>query len=396
MSLLSGKTLFVTGGSGFIGGRLIETLCRDHDVKVRALVNRPFAGALRMARYPVDFVYDSITDTEAMTKALAGCDIVFHLAYGKSGSIKQQRQITIEGTRSLTEAAVANGVTRFVNVSTAAVYGNTIKGVIDESEPPKKWGWSYSDMKLEAEEVLWKCFKTHALPCTNLQVAGVYGPWGPVFTILPLTQLQTGRVGLVNEGRGVSNATFVDDVVQALVLGATRASAIGETFLIKGPGRVTRREFYEAYQNMIGGDSILLLKPADYKKLRQAESGAARRSILPNAIRALKDSKEFREALRASGLLGPLKYARKLIRSHPKDVAASSPYGGITASALDKRQIFLPPPFYATYLSAETEYSSKKAQTLLGYSPQYDLQRGMDVTEQWARWARIIPSNGDA
>ncbi|MFN9972211.1 MAG: NAD-dependent epimerase/dehydratase family protein, partial [Phycisphaerae bacterium] len=141
MSLLSGKTLFVTGGSGFIGGRLIETLCRDHDVKVRALVNRPFAGALRMARYPVDFVYDSITDTEAMTKALAGCDIVFHLAYGKSGSIKQQRQITIEGTRSLTEAAVANGVTRFVNVSTAAVYGNTIKGVIDESEPPKKWGW---------------------------------------------------------------------------------------------------------------------------------------------------------------------------------------------------------------------------------------------------------------
>ncbi len=135
MSTLNGRTAFVTGGSGFIGGRLIESLARDYGVSIRALVNRPMAGALRMARFPVEFVYETMTDRVGLENAMKGCDIVFHLAYSKSGTAKEQYRVTVEGTRALADAAADAGVQRFVNVSTAAVYGNRKNGLIDETEP---------------------------------------------------------------------------------------------------------------------------------------------------------------------------------------------------------------------------------------------------------------------
>ncbi|GAA5510428.1 NAD-dependent epimerase/dehydratase family protein [Novipirellula caenicola] len=385
-----GTNVFVTGGSGFIGGRLVECLVRDYEANVTALVNRPYAGALRMCRFPVNTVFEPMTDQKAMQKAMSGCSIVFHLAYAKSGNAKEDYKVTVEGTQTLATAALKCGVDRFVNVSTAAVYGNRANGIIDETEPRIRWGWNYSDMKLDAENVVLDFHKSRGLPGTVLQVAGVYGPWGPVFTIAPLRQLQAGRVGLPNEGKGVSNATYVDDVVQALLRAAVMESAVGEIFMIKGPGRITRLEFYEHYQRMIGeNDRIVLLKGTNLKSAFRSKKRAATRQLAPSAVRSLKSNPEFRAALTASGLVVPLKWACNLVRR--KNAATASSLTASTAAKTNEElPLHLPPAFYGKYLAAETEYSIEKANRLLGYDPQFDIHAGMAATEQWARWARII------
>lgn len=381
--------VFITGGSGFIGGRLIEILVRDFNAEVTAHVNRPFAGALRMARFPIKTCHAPLVDKNAIKKAMEGCSIVFHLAYGKYGSPSDIYKATVNGSLALAEAASELNVDRFVNVSTSAVYGNRVNGVIDERSPRIRWGWSYSNMKLDVENIINNLNVSAGLKSTTIQVSGVYGPWGPVFTITPLKQLQAGRVGLVNEGKGVSNATYVDDVVQALLLAAVNQNAIGETFIVKGPGRITRHEFYSYYQDMLrASNAIVLLSKSEYQTAIRSLRSEANSKLLSLGIKALKESRDLRKALRLSRYSALIDIARLAMKkkSLPPHMQSNPPLQNTS----DVGELFLPEPFYASYLSAETEYSAEKAAELLGYAPRYTIDKGMKITEKWARWARII------
>ena len=97
---LRGRRVLVTGGSGFIGGRLVERLVRRSGAEVRVLVRR-FASAAGLARFPIEFVSGDVTDPPALAAAVAGCDLVFHCAYGTTGSQRRRAFVNREGTRRL-------------------------------------------------------------------------------------------------------------------------------------------------------------------------------------------------------------------------------------------------------------------------------------------------------
>lgn len=397
MELLRGRRVFVTGGSGFVGGRLVEVLVRECGAKVRALVHNP-ASALRMARFDVEFVFADMTDEAAMEKATQGCEFIFHCAFGKAGDEREQERATVEGTRVLANVTLKSGASRLVNLSTAAVYGETPDREIDEAFPREPGSWHYARMKREAEKVLEDMHRQRPIPFVTLQLVGVYGPWGDTFTVGPLRQLATGRVVLVNDGTGFANATYVDDVIQAMLRAALRPEAVGETFLIKGPDRVTRREFAEAYVNMLGVKDVLVgMTPEGIRRERSRQRRYNLKRLLPLATGGLRYDASFRNAFSDSAAGDIFRFGRKwlpetwvsrLKGAKVNGSASVSARGGINPGS--DRRLILPAEFMVPRLGAKTEFSCHKAQRLLGYRPNFGLVQGMALTERWARWARLV------
>jgi nucleoside-diphosphate-sugar epimerase len=131
MSLV-GRHILVTGATGFIGGRLVETLCKQHGCRVRALVHN-FTNAPRLARFPVEMVPGDVSDEGTVTKAAQGCDIIVHAAMGTSRNAMARRQATVQGTESVLRAGLTAGVSRVVHLSTISVYGMIPNGDLTEN-----------------------------------------------------------------------------------------------------------------------------------------------------------------------------------------------------------------------------------------------------------------------
>src|SRR5947207_8870495 len=148
---LTNATVLVTGATGFIGGRLAERLVVEHGAGVRALV-RNFGRAARLARYPIELVPGDLCAAESIDRAAAGCDYVFHCAYGSDGEDDSRRVVNAQGTRHVLDAALKHHVKRAVHTSTVTVYGETADGRLDESAPRRRTGFAYADSKIEAEE----------------------------------------------------------------------------------------------------------------------------------------------------------------------------------------------------------------------------------------------------
>ena len=384
--MFAGKTVFVTGGSGFIGGRLIEVLVRQGGARVRTLVRGTTSaggGASRAAAAGAEIVFGSLLDEALLTREVLGADIVFHCAYGMHGSVAAQREVTVEGTRLLARAAGLAGVRQFVNLGTVASYGgNTPDLTPEEFEDPKLWPWPYAHDKRDAERALAEEAATSGLPFTVLRLGAVYGPYGGSYTVIPLSTLAGHRIALVDDGAGIANATYVDDVVQAMLRAAVHPGT-GQRYMIRGPDQPTWREFYECYERMLGIDGLVSLTRTEMKRAKRAEFTRSAKRLLPETLSALKASPGFKNTAAGLGL-------RSLYQRVGGSRQAPGPSVPRSAGA-PERPIQLIPPIMIDYFANRSRFSIAKAQAELGYTPVYDLAKGMALTEQWARWANLLP-----
>jgi nucleoside-diphosphate-sugar epimerase len=90
---------------------------------------------MRLARYPLDFRRGDVLDREALLEAARDCDVVFHCAYGTTGSQRQRALVNREGTQARASRRAGGGARRLVHLSTLMVYGRTADGDLDESAP---------------------------------------------------------------------------------------------------------------------------------------------------------------------------------------------------------------------------------------------------------------------
>ena len=389
--MFAGKTVFVTGGSGFIGGRLIEVLVRQGGARVRTLVRGTTSaggGASRAAAAGAEIVFGSLLDADLLTRELQGADIVFHCAYGMHGSLAAQREVTVEGTRRLARAAGLAGVGQFVHLGTVASYGgNTPDLTPEDFDDPKLWPWPYAHDKRDGERALADEAATSGLPFTVLRLGAVYGPYGGSYTVLPLATLAERRIALVDDGAGIANATYVDDVVQAMLRAALHPGT-GQRYMVRGPDQPTWREFYESYERMLGiggpeNGGLVSLTRREMKRAKRAEFTSSAKRLLPETLAALKASSGFKNT--AAGLGLRTLYQRVGGSRNP----AAAPAHQVQPVA--ERPIQLIAPIMIDYFANRSRFSIAKAQAELGYAPAYDLASGMALTEQWARWANLLP-----
>ena len=164
------EIILITGASGFIGSWLVETLCLNGSATVRAGI-RSWSSAARLARFPLEIVLCDVMDKAQINRAMDGTTTVIHLATGLS-------DVIVQGTKNMLEVALAQGVRRFVHLSTTAVYGH-VSGKIDETVPYQSMGWEYGDAKIEAEKLCWE-FYEKGLPLTVIRPPIVYGPFSRI------------------------------------------------------------------------------------------------------------------------------------------------------------------------------------------------------------------------
>ena len=168
-NILKNKNILVTGGTGFIGGRLIEILITKYGVNKISVLVRNFAHGARIARFPIEMFYGDITNSDSVDKACQDIDIVFNCVHDFTSRPNLQRQISIDGTKILAKAIVKNKVKKLIHISTVAVYGLIKDGNINEIFPYRSCGDFYSKLKIKSDQIIKSYYRKYNLPAVILQ-----------------------------------------------------------------------------------------------------------------------------------------------------------------------------------------------------------------------------------
>jgi dihydroflavonol-4-reductase len=229
---------FVTGGTGFIGGRLVAAL-RARGDDVVALVRTP-SKAAGPAAMGCELVEGGVTDRDAVHMGMAGCDAVVHAAGRYEVGIADARrpamyEANVRGTEVVLDAAADAGVPRIVYVSTVNVFGNTRGRVVDESyrRPPDEPFLSYYDeTKFSAHRIAEERIERGA-PIVIATPGGVYGPGDHSEVGHQLEQLRAGRLWFVSFPELGMDQAYVDDVADGIVR-VLDHGAIGKSYVLGG------------------------------------------------------------------------------------------------------------------------------------------------------------------
>ncbi len=240
------STAFVTGGSGFIGGRLIERLVRD-GVAVRALA-RSDQSAEAVAGRGAEPVRGDLSDRDSLEAGAGGADVAFHLAahLGDWGDWEEFERGNVDGTENALAACAAAGVRRFVHCGTEAALmaGEPLVHVDEEAPLRPDSPAPYPATKARAELAVRRANRTDFETLT-VRPRFVWGRGDT--TLLPemVRTVEAGKWAWVGGGRNVTDTAHVDNVVEGLVLAAEKGRA-GEAYFITDGEPVVFREFVTA------------------------------------------------------------------------------------------------------------------------------------------------------
>lgn len=248
----------VTGATGMLGAEVVDVLLKQGHA-VRALA-RPSSNTAALQARPVAIVTAAADDQNALATAVAGVDVVFHIAahltadapfgadLGTAGSDWPVYQaVNVAWTADLADAARAASVSRFVYVSSSAVY-SLAAAVPTPEDAPLAPQSLYGRSKQMAETLL----RNHDLPLTIVRPSVIYGPADRYFTPLALRLARLPLLPLVNSGRNLMDLVYVRDVAELLVLAATRPEAHGRVYNA-GPGTPTSLfDLVQAYRQLTG------------------------------------------------------------------------------------------------------------------------------------------------
>jgi nucleoside-diphosphate-sugar epimerase len=246
---------FVTGGSGFIGGRLIERLRGDGHT-VRALA-RSEAAAARIRERGGEPVPGDLADVAAMRAGADGCQWAFHAAahLGDWGTHEEFERGNVEGTRKALQACADAGVGRFVHVGTeAALLAGRPLVNVDETAPLRPDSPAlYSSTKARAEQLVLAANR-QGFETVAVRPRFVWGHGDTTLLPAMVELVRAGRFAWIGSGRHLTSTTHVDNAVQGLMLGATRGTP-GNAYFVTDGDPVVFRDFVSELLSTQGIDA---------------------------------------------------------------------------------------------------------------------------------------------
>ena len=238
----------VTGGAGFIGSNLVKQLLHDrHEVTVLDNLSSGYRTNLEPFA-EIRFIEGDIRDEHAVSEAIRGAEVVFHLAasVGNKRSIDHpimDAEINVIGTLRILEAARRAGARKIVTSSSAGIFGE-LKTIPIREDHPAEPDSPYGCTKLCGEKECIAYSKLYDLEAICLRYFNVYGPnqrfdaYGNVIPIFAFKMLRGEPLTIFGDGEQTRDFVNVRDVVQANIR-AANAGGISGAFNIGSGGRIT-------------------------------------------------------------------------------------------------------------------------------------------------------------
>jgi nucleoside-diphosphate-sugar epimerase len=250
----------VTGGSGFLGRRLIRKLI-DRNMSARCLVREKDCldqerAAASERGIELEVREGGLDKIGPDSEIAEGCDVVYHLAAELRGGTAGMFLTNVVATRALLSAAGRARVGRFVLVSSLGVYGTghlRAGDALDEScpldgEPHRRDPYSFS--KIAQERAAWEAHERGEVPLVAVRPSVIYGPGREAITAR--VGLRLGGIVMVMGGRHPLPYTFVDNCASGIALAGVTPGIEGESFNLVDDELPTGRQIVRLHRRSVG------------------------------------------------------------------------------------------------------------------------------------------------
>jgi len=228
--------ILVTGGTGFVGPRVVHAL-RERDRPVRALVRDPSGrSATTLAAWGAELVQGDMTDRGGLRRAVEGAEVVVHLVAIRQGKEEQFRQVMEDGTRDLVVAAQEGGVRRFVLMSALGTSDET-KDLVPYYHA--KWVQEQTVRASGLEHVIFRPSFVFA------RDGGILPTFRKLAKLTPVTPI-------IGSGQQRIQPIWIEDVGAYFAQSVDSAEAANRTFELGGPDVVSWNEFWQQLKRALG------------------------------------------------------------------------------------------------------------------------------------------------
>ena len=257
--------VLVAGGAGFIGSHIVDKLLEE-GTQVTVLDNL-YTGRtenIERCKHTEDcsFVRGDVRSYSLVKRVLRNVDAVFNEAavVSVTRSLEEPllaNEVNVGGTLNLLKGSLDSGVERFVQASSASVYGNTETLPVSESLAPDPVS-PYAVAELAAENYAKAFYRSYGLETVCLRYFNVYGPrqafspYSGASTIFLNKLMHNQHPIIFGDGSQTRDFVYVDDVVQANMLALTTQKSAGETFNIATGKPHTINELVQDLQEKLG------------------------------------------------------------------------------------------------------------------------------------------------
>ena len=262
----------ITGGAGFIGSHLCDSLnTRGDEVVVLDNLSTGSEQNISKTQQKIEVIRGDVLDKKLVTNLISNCDYVVHLAaaLGVLNIINkplQSLKTNIQGTETILEAADKFHKPVLV-ASTSEIYGKNGKVPLNEEDDriighPLKSRWSYSEAKAVDESLAYFYYLENKLPIRIVRFFNTVGPrqvghYGMVVPRFVSAALKNETLSVYGSGDQIRCFCHVDDAVRALLLVMDSENAVGEVFNVGNNQQVTIMDLAKKVIELTGSSSTI-------------------------------------------------------------------------------------------------------------------------------------------
>ena len=320
-------SILVTGVPGWLGTRLVE-IFRERGREVSCLT-LPGLGNSYLRKIGARVVEGDLLDSKSLRASCHNIKTVFHCAgLIHPQKVKELYELNVKGTNNILEEAIKSGAERFIYISSNSAAGiNTSRSILMRESDPERPYMNYGLSKHKAEELVNRAFREKRIKTTILRPCWFYGIRQPERQTRFFRMIKNGNPIIFGDGNNLRSLSYIDNIVEALLLAEQKSVSIGETYWVADRKAYPVIEIYRTIARLLG-------------------------------------VKDFRPRFVPAFVSGACEFTDKLLQG----------------AGCYVKEIHV-----AAEMTKDIACSIKKAQDELGYDPKIELEEGMERSIKWCK-----------